>query len=124
VTDLSSAVLAWLKDPHRCTGRVYSLDDGHTGGYSWDEIAAIVSTGRYRKVQIPGWLLNAAGRINLGMSRVLGYAPMLTPGKARELTQTSWVCNNTPLSEALGWTPAVPLEAGVNDLFENAGKQG
>jgi nucleoside-diphosphate-sugar epimerase len=124
VADLSSAVLAWLKARDRCTGQVYSLDDGHTGGYSWDEIAAIVCTGRYRKVQIPGWLLSAAGRINLGMSRVLGYAPMLTPGKARELTQTSWVCNNTPLSEALGWTPAVPLDAGVNELFGNTGIQG
>jgi len=124
VADLASAVLAWLNAWDRCTGRIYSLDDGQTGGYSWDEIASIVSAGRYRKVQIPGWLLSAAGRINLGASRALGYAPMLTPGKARELTQTSWVCNNTPLSEALGWTPAVPLEAGVDDLFGNTGKQG
>ena len=117
VDDLASAVLAWLKSPDKCTHRVFTLDDGHDGGYSWDEIAETVSPGRYRRVNIPSWILHGAGRINLAVSRLLGYAPMLTPGKARELTQPDWVCNNTELSNAVGWSPQITLEQGVNSLF-------
>ncbi|MFC1695133.1 NAD-dependent epimerase/dehydratase family protein [Pseudomonadota bacterium] len=117
VDDLASAVLAWLKSPEKCTRQIYTLDDGHDGGYSWDEIAETVSQGRYRRVNIPSWILHGAGRINLAVSRLLGYAPMLTPGKARELTQPDWVCNNTELSNAVGWSPQITLEQGVNSLF-------
>jgi nucleoside-diphosphate-sugar epimerase len=124
VADLAAAVAAWLKSWEKCVGQVYALDDGHAGGYGWDEIAAIVSDGRYRRVQVPRWLLVSAGRFNLALSRVLGYAPMLTPGKARELTQTDWVCNNTPLSKAVDWTPSITLESGVNELLGKIGSQG
>jgi nucleoside-diphosphate-sugar epimerase len=117
VDDLASAVLAWLKSPEKCTHQIYTLDDGHDRGYSWDEIAEIVSHGRYRRVNIPSWVLHGAGRFNLAVSRLLGYSPMLTPGKARELTQRDWVCNNTELSNAIGWSPQITLEQGITSLF-------
>ncbi|MFC1690363.1 hypothetical protein ACFL07_12055, partial [Pseudomonadota bacterium] len=63
----------------------------------------------------------SAGRINLVLSRLLGYAPMMTPGKARELTQTDWLCNNTSLNQATGWSPDITLEQGVNALFGESG---
>lgn len=120
VDDLASAVLAWLKSWQQCVGQVYTLDDGHAGGYGWDQIASIVSGGNYRRINVPGWLLSGVGYFNLVVSRLLGYAPMLTPGKARELTQANWVCNNTAFSEATGWSPKITLEMGVNDLFADS----
>lgn len=119
VDDLAAAALAWLESPEKCSGRVYTLDDGHHGGYSWDEIALAAGPESYRRINIPGWFLFAAGRANLLLSRVLGYAPMLTPGKARELTQPGWVCNNRDLVEAIDWSPKITLEKGVTALFES-----
>jgi nucleoside-diphosphate-sugar epimerase len=117
VDDVASAVMAWLKNPKNCDQSVFTLDDGHSNGYNWPEIAQTVSPGGYRRVNIPTWLIFTAGQINLTLSRILGYAPMLTPGKARELTQDHWVCNNTALSEATGWNPETSLEQGINSLL-------
>jgi nucleoside-diphosphate-sugar epimerase len=122
VDDLASATLAWLKCWQNCTHTIFTLDDGHSGGYDWGEIAETVSHGGYRRVNIPNWILFAAGHLNQAMSVLLGYAPMLTPGKARELTQADWVCNNKALSTATGWLPEIGLEEGVHSLFETPGE--
>jgi hypothetical protein len=66
-------------------------------------------------------IVKTTSHINLAVSRLLGYSPMLTPGKVRELTQADWLCNNTALSDATGWSPQITLEAGTQMLFENAG---
>ena len=121
VDDLASAVLAWLGCWHTCNRAVFTLDDGHSG-YAWHEIAEIVRDGSYRRVNIPNWILFAAGHLNRAMSGLLGYAPMLTPGKARELTQADWVCNNKALSTATGWLPEIGLKEGVHSLFETPGE--
>ncbi len=121
VDDVAAAAGAWLKSWPECVSQVYTLDDGHAGGYDWHEIAATVSGGNYRRLNIPGWLIHGMGYINLAVSRLLGYSPMLTPGKARELTQADWVCNNTALNKATGWSPQITLEKGVLDLFAEAG---
>jgi len=119
--DLASATLAWLKSWEKCNHGVFTLDDGHAGGYDWQEIAETISHGGYRRVNIPSWILFGAGHVNLAISRLLGYAPILTPGKARELTQPDWVCNNKALSNATGWFPEINLEKGVHSLFETGG---
>jgi nucleoside-diphosphate-sugar epimerase len=123
VTDLAYAAAAWLKAWEKCKGQVFTLDDGHNGGYDWHEIATITSGGKYRRINIPRWLLFTAAQINLSTSRILGYAPMFTPGKAREFTQSDWVCNNTPLSEATDWHPGIALKKGVNELLGEPGGQ-
>jgi nucleoside-diphosphate-sugar epimerase len=117
VDDLASAVLAWLDSWQQCKNQVFTLDDGHEGGYDWREIAETASGGNYRLMKIPAWLLFGVAGINLSVSRLLGYAPMLTPGKARELTQPDWVCNNKDLSEACGWAPSITLEQGLLSLL-------
>jgi len=121
VDDLASAVLAWLQSRDQCRGRVFTLDDGHSGGYDWQEIAETASPGGYRRVNIPAWLLSGVARLNLSLSRLLRYHPMLTPGKARELTQADWVCNNSDLSVATGWAPEIELEQGLLTLFGPSG---
>jgi nucleoside-diphosphate-sugar epimerase len=117
VDDVAAAVLAWLDSWEHCRSQTFTLDDGHSGGYSWQEIGEIASGGKFRSLNIPRWLLSGAAAINLSLSYLLRYSPMLTPGKARELTQADWVCNNTALSTATGWAPAIELEDGLSSLF-------
>lgn len=121
VDDVVGAVVACLKNIEACIGKTFTLDDGHEGGYDWEEIAQACSPGRHFRLNVPAWLLFASGYVNLALSRILGYAPMLTPGKARELTQTDWVCNNRALNQATGWTPEIGLQQGVQSLFEQSG---
>jgi nucleoside-diphosphate-sugar epimerase len=121
VKDVATAVVACLKNFEACDGKTFTLDDGHEGGYDWEEIAKACSTGRHFRLNVPGWLLFGSGYVNLALSRILGYVPMLTPGKARELTQTDWVCNNRDLNQATGWYPEIDLQQGVQSLFERSG---
>lgn len=115
--DLVAAMLAWLKSWPACREQIFSLDDGHCGGYDWQEIAQTASGGRCHSFRIPGPLLFAAAKANLLLSRLFGYAPMLSPGKARELMQPDWLCDNESLTRAIGWSPLIDLENGLKKTF-------
>jgi nucleoside-diphosphate-sugar epimerase len=117
VDDLAAATLAWLESWPACREQIFSLDDGHSGGYDWREIAETASGGKYYSFRIPGPLLFAAARANLLLSGLFGYSPMLSPGKARELTQADWLCDNESLTGATGWSPAIDLENGLKKTF-------
>lgn len=118
VDDVASACITWLQHWQHCQRQIFDLDDGHPGGYSWREIAEISSGGRHLSVRIPTWFLSVAARLNLHSSRLLGRAPMLTPGKVRELTQPDWLCDNERFTAATGWRPEFDLKNGLQTLFE------
>jgi len=117
VDDLAAATLAWIESWPACLEQTFSLDDGHSGGYDWREIAETASGGKYYSFRIPGRLLFAAAKTNLLLSGLFGYSPMLSPGKARELIQADWLCDNGPLTQANGWIPAIDLENGLKKTF-------
>ncbi|MGR8919514.1 MAG: NAD-dependent epimerase/dehydratase family protein [Gammaproteobacteria bacterium] len=116
--DLAAAVVAVVEQFDACAGGVFELDDGRPGGYGWDDIVA-AARGRLPvvRVRVPRALLRALAWLNLGLSAMLGYAPMLTPGKVRELSEPSWLCNNQRLSAATAWHPQVVLSDGANATF-------
>ncbi|MBW2435740.1 MAG: RmlD substrate-binding protein, partial [Deltaproteobacteria bacterium] len=62
-------------------------------------------------------LLRLAAALNLLASRAFGYAPMLTPGKVRELSHSNWVCDNLALNSATGWAPRVLLPEGLQQTL-------
>lgn len=115
VDDLSAAVLKWLhKDT--CKNGVFELHDGHRGGYSWTDVidTAARMVGRpVLRVRIPKFALHSLALLSVLLARLCRYEPMLSPGKARELQHSNWVCDNTALSRAIDWTPRVPLEQGL-----------
>ncbi len=117
VDDLTAAMLDWLASWPACRGQIFSLDDGHSGGYDWREIAETASGGKYHSFRIPSPLLFAAAKTNLLLSGLFGYSPMLSPGKARELIQPTWLCDNEPLTLATGWSPAIDLKNGLKKTF-------
>lgn len=116
VSDLVRAVEAWLEHRDACRQRCFGLDDGKPRGYDWGEIGFAVAGRRVRRLVVPRRLLGALGRANLAAARVLGYAPMLTPGKVRELQQPSWLCDNRALTLATGWQPEIDLARGARML--------
>ena len=115
VADLGAAVLQWL-DSAECPSGIYELNDTQAGGYSWDEIIDRVSTLRCRRIirlGLPALLLRSIAAVNVSAARLFGYAPMLSPGKVRELRHPDWVGDNTALTAAIGWEPAFSLEDGL-----------
>lgn len=119
VEDLCTAVLRWL-DSGQCPSGIYELNDTQAGGYSWDEIIANVSALRGRhivRLPLPAALLRSLAAVNVTTARLLGYAPMLTPGKVRELRHPDWVTDNTALTAAIGWEPGFSLEDGLRQTM-------
>ncbi|MDX9786698.1 MAG: NAD-dependent epimerase/dehydratase family protein [Desulfobacterales bacterium] len=117
--DLAEAVICWLH--HGARSRcLYELHDGHAGGYAWKEVVRIVSQ-LHRKpigrVNIPVSLLRFLSVLNVTAARIAGRAPMLTPGKVRELIHSDWVADNTALMRDTKWAPKVTLAEGLRQTF-------
>jgi len=115
VEDLAEAVIKWLVSESR-ENRVFELDDGHPRGYSWGEVAETFerlrgkSAFRFHVSELP---MNAVAKLNQIAASVIGYAPMFTLGKVREIRHPDWVCDNTMFCQAANWKPTVCLEAGL-----------
>ena len=115
VEDLADAIIQWLEcgNRHYCT---FELHDGHNGGYSWHDIVdtmARLKRAKILRARIPVFFVKLLARVNLMAAKVLGSAPMLTPGKVRELTHPNWVCDNAEFNNHTGWTPRISLEDGL-----------
>ncbi len=116
VEDLAEAVVCWL-DRECVSGRIYELHDGRPAGYSWqnviDTFAELRRGGSPSAFKIPEGVVKLTARLNLIYAHIMGSAPMLTPGKVRELMHSNWVCDNTALHAATGWIPRVLLAEGL-----------
>ena len=117
VDDLAAAVLNWLA-ADTGYGETFELDDGRPGGYDWDTVVTLAGRALHagrpvRRVPVPLSLLRLAALANLGAGRLLGYAPMLTPGKVREITHPDWLCDSHAFARATGWRPAIDFESGL-----------
>ncbi len=115
INDLADAIVALLEKEqwHRST---FELHDGHPGGYDWGEVVQTVSRVAARNIlrfKLPRPMIRTAAAVNLGAARVCGYAPMLTPGKVRELEHPDWTCDNAVFSKATGWQPCTDLAEGI-----------
>ncbi|MCY4344736.1 MAG: NAD(P)-dependent oxidoreductase [Gammaproteobacteria bacterium] len=117
VDDLADAILFWLQAPRRCRGRQFNIDDGAEDGYDWPAIAAAAGARNARILVMPKPLLQAAAEANVGFSRLLGRAPMLTPGKVRELSHDRWVGDGDDFTAATGWRPRHDLASGLERTF-------
>ena len=115
--DLADAILHWLKAPRSWRARQFSIDDGAEDGYDWPAIAATAGARRARVLVVPTPVLNGVARMNVGLSRLLGRAPMLTPGKVRELGHSRWVGGGEDFAAATGWKPKHDLASGLELTF-------
>lgn len=122
VNDLVEAVLCWLDSGPPISG-VYEIDDGTPGGYDYAMIASIaeqVLKRKVRHVRIPLKGLSSLAKLNLWLASVLGYAPMLTPGKVQELQYPDWTCDITALQKVLqNWYPEIQLDIALPVLIQS-----
>ncbi|PIP80763.1 MAG: hypothetical protein COW84_03455 [Gammaproteobacteria bacterium CG22_combo_CG10-13_8_21_14_all_40_8] len=121
VDDIATAVSSWL-NADKGYSETFELDDGKQGGYDWDTVLSICGNvlreGSYiQRIPIPILLLNLFALTNLTAAKLLGYAPMLTPGKVRELTHPDWICDSQEFMRITGWKPAMNLEQGLACIF-------
>lgn len=115
VEDLAGAVVDWLEKGQGIQG-VFELHDGQVGGYTWNDvmdIAARLCQRRIVRIPVPEAFLGLVARLSVLVSRLGGHAPMLTPGKVRELRHPDWVCDNDALTRAIGWAPRFSLAEGL-----------
>jgi len=120
VDDLAVAVSCLLRSESVQKSRCFELHDGHPDGYTWHQIATIAAHLNGKKnysLPIPRSLMQLVALSNLCLSRLLGYPAMLTPGKVREIFHPDWVCDNTAISEEVGWQPRVLFSDGMKRLF-------
>lgn len=117
IDDLVDAIRACLGCAAAQNGEpVFELHDGHADGYTLEDlILAFERTGtpRVRRIPVPAVVLDVAAAVNLSCARLLGYAPMLTPWKLRELRHPRWVCDNGAFSALTGWRPAIGFSRGL-----------
>jgi nucleoside-diphosphate-sugar epimerase len=118
VDDLVGAIQSWLSAPEKCFHETYTIDDGTPGGYTWTAIGEAVSSRKFRIIAVPNVLLQGVARLNMQLSRIFGYLPMLSTGKVRELIQHEWLCDNSAFTNATGWRPKLVLRQGANQLFD------
>ncbi len=122
VEDLARAVLAALSGAG-VSQRLFELDDGYRGGYSWTDVIDIASCYRGKRVipiPVPESLLRGVARLSLVSSRLTRKTPMLTPAKVNELRHPDWVCDNTHICRVLNWQPKISFEAGLRMTLANA----
>ncbi len=118
VDDLADAIVAWLRDPSRCRHGRFEIDDGRPDGYDWPAIVEAVGAPRNRTIVVPAALLDGMSRVNLAVSKVFGFAPMLTPGKVRELTLDSWASADGVFGSLTGWQPRYDLAGGLKQMYD------
>ena len=113
VADLASAVAASLTLTG-LGGKTVEAHDGAPEGYGFAEVLGLIagSPGWHRPIFVPSPALQAVGAAILLTSKTRGSVPMLTPGKARELTHSDWVCRDTALADA-GWQAEIPAARGL-----------
>ena len=126
VSDLSSAVIAWLRmdSPQR---QIFEIDDGRTKGYNWYDVRDVVEELCDRKIRViraAKWWLDLPAWINSRIGSVFGTSPMLTTQKLCELRHQDWVCDNSAFRQAANWRPRISLSAGLRTTPKWAGYQG
>ena len=96
VDDLALDIVEVVQNFEKYQFKTLEIHDGKDNGYKWSEIIKVLR-GKKRLVivPIPTKLLKSIAIINCCLSAIVGYKPMLTLGKVKELHHPDWRCDNS-----------------------------
>lgn len=117
--DLASAAAMVLEAPGTIR-RTYELDDGHEGGYGWQELIDVAADHlkvRPLRFRAPSSLLAAAAHLNAFVHRKSRHPPMFTSDKLREMLVTDWVAHDRSLCSATGWRAQFDIATGFAETI-------
>ncbi len=120
VDDLCEALGMLLAQPV-AAGGIFEVRDDCAEGYSWGRIAETGGNLLGRRMlclPIPKSLMRLLAGVNVAAAGLTGAAPMLTPGKVREMFHNDWVCRDNPLTRMLDWRPAVRIDEGFGRTMD------
>ena len=120
VDDVATGVLALLR-PNALVGEMFEIDDGHTQGYSWLQVAAVAESQlgrRVRRLPMHRGVTLLAAHVIEGLASASGRAAVFAPDKVREMFHPDWVCRDRGLGRLTGWRPAVGIAEGFERTFD------
>jgi len=118
VCDLTEGILSMLglEGPQQ---RRVDIDDGHTEGHHWAEVAAVVSALRGRRVRtvpVPPLALYGAAWLARWTQRWRQQPTVMSPGKVRELRHPNWCVDPEHRYHHPTWRPQLDLTLGLRTL--------
>ena len=100
------------------SGEILEPDDGEH--YDWTLISQLCSeifNRKIRKIIIPKTALSFVANLNVLLSSLVNYTPMLTPSKVRELMHEDWLAKG--IDPSYGWTAKVDLKQGLGTIYSS-----
>ena len=96
---------------------IFELDDGHPGGYCWNDV--VIEAGKkfdrtVKNIVVPKpaqYILATAASITATLVR---NPPILNRGKINEMFHPDWISRNNLLNEVADWIPKVQLAEGIS----------
>lgn len=96
IDDLALDVLEIVQNFEKYLFKKIEIHDGKVNGYQWSEIIkALRGNKTLVIIPIPIKVLKLIAVINYYLSVIVGYKPMLTLGKLRELHYPDWRCDSS-----------------------------
>jgi len=118
VADLAEA-LALAVDRPPASG-IYEIDDGHEGGYGYDDMARAAGAALGRQAMelpIPRPVMRAVAAGNALVQSVGGPVRILSRGKVAEIFHRDWNIHGPRLALALDFAPRFDLASGFRDTI-------
>jgi len=86
--------------------------------YTWEDVGRTIAQklGKpYRQMAFPRWIAATIGLAGDLWAGVTGRPTTLNSQKVRELLQPSWICNPSKAKAALGFSPEIDLDRGIDE---------
>jgi nucleoside-diphosphate-sugar epimerase len=120
VDDLVEAILAAVKY-QSVNSQVLDIHDGTQGGHRMEDLAASIGRavgGKAKPASMPRFMVNLVAYGALVAGKLSRRAPMLTPGKVREMFDADLVVRDETFTRLTGWTASIKLEGGLRQTAD------
>lgn len=116
VEDLVKLIILQLSSS--ASGEILEPDDHNS--YDWQLISEISQqffNRRVRIITLPYTAISLVAKLNVLLSRLFDYSPMLTPSKMNELMHDNWVA--TGVAPSSQWTANIDFKKGLSTLYSH-----